>query len=113
MSMAGVIHTAPYGPNHRRHLHSLRPHRKQMVPATGPCDQPPTGPCDQTGTGGRPGLTPGGNSAAAEGPMRRSVSFGGGFILLDYAGRDAAALAQLNSLGFCPGPDVSAALPGC
>jgi hypothetical protein len=43
----------------------------------------------------------------------RSASFGGGFILLDYAGRDAAALAQLNSLGFCPGPDVSAALPGC
>jgi hypothetical protein len=105
MSMAGVMHTAPYGPTHRRHLHNLRPHRTQTVPATGPCDQ--------TGTGGRPGLRPGGNSAAAEGPMRRSVSFGGGFILLDYAGRDAAALAQLNSLGFCPGPDVSAALPGC
>jgi ABC-type multidrug transport system fused ATPase/permease subunit len=53
------------------------------------------------------------NSAAAEGPIWRSASFGGGFILLDYAGRDAAALAQLNSLGLCPGPDVSAALPGC
>ena len=35
----------------------------------------------------------GGNSAAAEGPIWRSASFGGGFILLDYAGRDAAALA--------------------
>jgi hypothetical protein len=51
MSMAGVIHTAPYGPTRGRRVHSLRPHRKQLVPATGPCDQ--------TGTGGRPGLTPG------------------------------------------------------
>ncbi len=40
-----------------------------------------------------------------------SVSFGGGFVLLDHSGRDAAALAQRHSLAFRPGPDVSTALP--
>ena len=74
---------------------------------------PATGPCDQTGTGGGPRLTSGGDSAAPAGLIWCSASFGGGFVLLDDAGRDAAALAHRDSLGFSPGPDVSAALPVC
>lgn len=74
---------------------------------------PATGSCLITGTGGGPRPTSRRESDQPQGLIWRSASFTGGFILLDDAGRDAAALAQLNSLGFGPGPDVPAVLPVC
>jgi hypothetical protein len=47
------------------------------------------------------------------GPLsgRASASFGGGFVLLYDAGRDAPAGVNCDALVFRPCPDVAAALP--
>ena len=39
-----------------------------------------------------------------------SRSFGGGFVLLNYAGGDAPALADRDALVFRPRPDAAAAV---
>jgi hypothetical protein len=45
--------------------------------------------------------------------QRESGASGGGFILLNEAGRDAPAVADRDALAFRPRPDVAAALPAC